>query len=153
MKTIAKSLLAGLATCLLTVAAGAEPKEQYAPGLGEIMLATQTRHAKLWFAGRARNWDLAGYEIDELKEGLEDAAKYFSNEKGIPIGKMINEIIMPAIGDAEGAIKTHDRAKFSAAYGKLTAACNACHQGAKHAYVVIQQPGGGPFPNQSFRPR
>jgi hypothetical protein len=48
------------------VTLAAQPaKEPYAPGLGEFMTATQLRHAKLWFAGRAKNWDLAGYEIDE----------------------------------------------------------------------------------------
>jgi len=60
------------------VVVGAQPaKEPYAPGLGEFMAATQLRHAKLWFAGQAKNWDLAGYEVDEIKEGLEDAAKQF----------------------------------------------------------------------------
>src|SRR5262249_8005861 len=50
-------------------------KEPYEPGLGEFMTATQLRHAKLWFAGKQNNWDLAAYEIDEIKEGLEDAAR------------------------------------------------------------------------------
>ena len=56
--------------------AAAQPaKEPYAPGLGEFMTATQLRHAKLWFAGKMNNWDLAAYEIDQIKEGLEDAQK------------------------------------------------------------------------------
>ena len=32
----------------------------------------QMRHIKLWFAGRAGNWPLADYEIDQLKEGFDD---------------------------------------------------------------------------------
>jgi hypothetical protein len=36
--------------------AAAQPaKEPYAPGLGEFMMATQARHAKLWIAGQAKN--------------------------------------------------------------------------------------------------
>ena len=58
--------------------AAAQPaKEPYAPGLGQFMTATQLRHAKLWFAGKMNNWDLAAYEIDEIKEGLEDVKKGF----------------------------------------------------------------------------
>jgi hypothetical protein len=38
------------------------------------------------------------------------------------------------------------------AYDKLTAACNACHQVTKHAFIVIQQPLSPPFNNQSFMP-
>src|ERR1700692_621005 len=48
-------------------------KEPYAPGLGEIMTLTQMRHLKLWLAGAAKNWELADYELDELKEGFDDA--------------------------------------------------------------------------------
>jgi hypothetical protein len=64
-----------VATCVALVASvlfvAAQPaKEPYAPGLGEFMTATQLRHAKLWFAGKANNWDLAAYEIDEIMEGL-----------------------------------------------------------------------------------
>ena len=43
----------------------------YKPELIEFMIFTQIRHAKLWLAGNAGNWELADYEIDELKEVLE----------------------------------------------------------------------------------
>src|SRR5437868_13422280 len=33
------------------------------PLLGDIMNAVQTRHMKLWFAGKAFNWELATYEL------------------------------------------------------------------------------------------
>src|SRR6202051_2701492 len=76
-----------VATCIALVAsvlfAAAQPaKEPYAPGLGEFMTATQLRHAKLWFAGKENNWDLAAYEIDEIMEGLEDAARLYPTFAG-----------------------------------------------------------------------
>ena len=40
------------------------------------MTLTQMRHAKLWFAGQAANWSLAAYELDELNEGMQDAATF-----------------------------------------------------------------------------
>ncbi|HZC78665.1 MAG TPA: hypothetical protein VE258_13020, partial [Ktedonobacterales bacterium] len=96
-----------------------------APGLAEIMIMTQIRHAKLWLAGDAGNWDLADYEIDELKEGLEDVLKYVPTYKNMPVGQMLEAAIMPAIGAVESAIKARDRARFVAAYNDLTAACSA----------------------------
>src|SRR6185436_14804061 len=46
-----------------------------ASGLGEIMALQQMRHIKLWYAGSSANWELAAYELDELKEGFDDVLK------------------------------------------------------------------------------
>ena len=48
--------------------------EQYVPRLGDIMNAVQIRHMKLWFAGKALNWQLAVYELRQLKAGVVEAA-------------------------------------------------------------------------------
>jgi hypothetical protein len=37
--------------------------ERYVPRPGDIMAALQVRHLKLYFAGRAQNWDLADFEL------------------------------------------------------------------------------------------
>jgi hypothetical protein len=124
----------------------------YTPGLGEIMTLTQMRHLKLWFAGAAKNWDLAGYELDELKEGFDDAVKYFPTRDDVPIADLIGSTVMPELPNLKRAIDAHDGAKFAAAFDKLTAACNACHQAAKHAFIVIQRPATSPYANQSFAP-
>ena len=144
----------GLAAVLAAGLAAGEPaKEAHGPGLIDFMMTTQHHHAKLWYAGNARNWDLADYQADELKEVLEDAAKAIPDYKGIPVGSMIGNLAMPPIAEIESAIKNRDRAKFVAAYDKLTAACNTCHQGSKREFIVIQRPVGQAFPNQSFAPR
>jgi hypothetical protein len=80
------------------------------------MLTTQSRNAKLWLAGSVGNWELAAYQADELKEGLEEAGKLVPDYKGIPVGKMVDDLIMPRIEEVESAIKARDRAKFPAAY-------------------------------------
>ena len=66
--------------------------DAYVPGLGEFMAAIQLRHAKLWFAGKAKNWQLAAYELDELREVFEDAAKYQPEFKGKPIAELIGQV-------------------------------------------------------------
>jgi hypothetical protein len=110
-------------------------------------------HAKLWLAGSVGNWELAAYQADELKEGLEEAGKLVPDYKGIPVGKMVDDLIMPRIEEVESAIKARDRAKFPAAYDKLTAACNSCHQGSNRGFIVVQRPPASAFPNQSFAPK
>jgi hypothetical protein len=145
-----------LATLLLfpTAVSGQQPSvPTYQPGLIELMSFTQIRHAKLWLAGNAGNWELADYEIDELKEWMETVAKQVPVYKDTPVAKMIETISMPPIDEIEKAIKAKDRAKFIAAYDKLTAACNTCHQGSNRAFIVIQRPANSAFPNQSFAPR
>jgi hypothetical protein len=124
----------------------------YVPPLGEFMLATQARHAKLWFAGNAQNWELADYLIDELKEGLEAAVKFVPELKGLPVGRMIESTMDGPIAELEKIIKAKDRAKFTAGFNALTGACNACHQAASRPFLVIQRPATSPFPNQSFAP-
>jgi hypothetical protein len=142
---------AGLAVALSAGIAIGEPA-QHGPNLIDFMMTTQTHHAKLWYAGNARNWELADYQVDELKEALEDAGKLIPDYKGVPVRAMIDNLVMPPIGDVESAIKARDRAKFVAAYDKLTAACNTCHQGSKRGFIVVQRPVGMAFPNQSFAP-
>src|ERR1700722_3426924 len=127
-----------VATCIALVAsvlfAAAQPaKEPYAPGLGEFMTATQLRHAKLWFAGKKNNWDLAAYEIDEIAEGLEDAEKQFPTHDGIPVADMIKANIDPVVAELRKAVGAKSSTKFAVAFDKLTSACITCHTGAnKH---------------------
>jgi hypothetical protein len=128
-------------------------KETYASGLGEIMSLQQMRHLKLWFAGQAKNWPLADYELDELKEGFDDVIKFFPVKDDMKIGDMAGSTVMPVMPDVKRAIDARDGAKFAAAFDKLTAACNACHQASNHAFIVIQRPTTSPYANQSFTPK
>jgi hypothetical protein len=110
----------------------------YVPSLADLMLVVQLRHAKLWLAGDASNWELANFAIHEMEEGLEDMARLHPAYKDVPVGKM--------------AVKARNRAAFTKAFDQLTDACNACHQASNHAFIVIRRPAGFPFPNQSFAP-
>ena len=153
MKQPFAALLAGIAFAAPTSGAICQTPQPYAPGLVEYMTMVQSHHVKLWLAANARNWDLADYQVDELKELLEDIAKRVPDYKGVPVGKMIETVTMPPIGEVETAIKKQDGTQFAAAFDKLTAACNACHESANRSFIVIQRPTSSPFPNQSFAPK
>src|SRR5258707_2706100 len=73
------------------------PKEDrpssYLPGLGEFMGGIQVDHAKLWLAGEARNWELPGYQLSELKEVFSDVQYLAPRYHNIPIGHMTDPTI------------------------------------------------------------
>jgi hypothetical protein len=150
MKRIVATCIALAASVLFAVAQPA--KEPYAPGLGEFMTATQLRHAKLWFAGKANNWDLAAYEIDEIAEGFEEAEKQFPTHDGIPVADMIKANIDPAVDELRKVVGAKSGTKFAVAFDKLTSACNTCHAGANKQFIRIQRPISSPLSNQKFAP-
>jgi hypothetical protein len=133
-------------------AAPAPAAAPHGPGLGEIMSLQQMRHSKLWFAGSAGNWPLADYELDELKEGFDDERKLFPTHDGVRLTPLLEVIEKTAMPDLAKAVAAQDAAKFADAFDALTAACNGCHQGARHGFIVIQRPTSLPYSNQSFAP-
>ena len=125
----------------------------YIPGIEQFMNVIQSEHAKLWYAGQARNWELAAYQLGEIKEIMSDVEDLYPKFKDLPLGKMLDDVITGPIVELEKALDAKDFGKFSAGYGKLTDACNACHQATGMGFVVIQRPANAGFPNQDFRPR
>jgi hypothetical protein len=153
MQKTALALMAGVTIVSMASGATSEPAKPYEPGLVELMMTVQTHHAKLWFAGNARNWDLADYQADELKELFEDIVKRIPVYKEVPVGKMIESLTLTPIGEIEAAIKVRDSKAFATAFDKLTGACNSCHEAANRGFIVIQRPTASAFPNQSFAPK
>ena len=124
----------------------------YAPGLGEIMSSTQMRHAKLWYAGDAKNWELADYELDELEEGFADALEYHPTHKSspAPLTRVLPEFMDGPVAALRAAIQAQDQLAFAAAHDELTRGCNACHAVTEFAFNVVTRPTASPFPNQRF---
>ena len=124
-------------------------------GLGEIMLAVQMRHAKLWFAGTNQNWDLAKYELNELKESFDDVVEFHPTHKGVPqpLTTLVPTIMTPALDRVGKTIDAKDAKEFASAYDGLVASCNACHEAATYGFTVIKRPDVPPFSNQDFTPK
>lgn len=118
------------------------------PGLGEIMAGIQNHHAKLWFAGIYQNWNLASFELDEIKEMVE-MAKNIETDR--PESKSL-PILQPSLDSIEASIKSADRIKFMASYTLLTSSCNKCHEENKFEFNVITIPTVPPVSNQDFKP-
>lgn len=111
------------------------------------MGATQLRHFKLSFAGKLRNWELAAYELDQIRESFQDAVTLYP---GIPVTDMT--IVVEPVRQLGAAIQKKDSKRFSVAFNELTAACNGCHQAIGRGFIVIRVPTSSPFSNQVFEP-
>jgi hypothetical protein len=120
--------------------------DSYKPGFGEFMSNVQIHHAKLWFAGTNQNWKLAEFEIQEIKESLEDIQKFQSEReetKTLPI-------IFTPLDSVQSAIDKKDLKSFKQSYYLLTSTCNACHKAVNNEFNKIKIPDSPPFSNQSF---
>jgi hypothetical protein len=120
--------------------------DSYKPGFGEFMSNVQIHHAKLWFAGTNQNWQLAEFEIQEIKESLEDIQKFQSEReetKTLPI-------IFTPLDSVQSAIDKKDLKSFKQSYNLLTSTCNTCHKAVNNEFNKIKIPDSPPFSNQSF---
>ena len=149
-----RSALPVVAGILLALVSDATAQQRpYSPGLGDLMTMTvQPRHAKLGVAGREANWRYADYELHELKEAFDRAAKAWPKWRTFSIPEMLASVTKEPIAALDQAIKARDPGRFATAYEQLTEACNICHRSADRGIIVIQPPQASTFPNQDFRP-
>jgi hypothetical protein len=118
----------------------------YAPGIGEYMLSIQTHHAKLWFAGKYENWELANFEMEEIQESLDNIQKHCADSPEIRSLPMI----YPPLDSVKSAIAKKNIELFKSSFTLLTNTCNSCHKAANHAFNVIRIPDVPPVTNQVF---
>jgi hypothetical protein len=111
------------------------------------MIAKQWRHIKLRFAGSQHNWDLATYELAQMKASLADAALLYSN---IPLSDVTN--MLEPIESIKKAIDLKDGKGFHKAFIEFTNKCNACHRDMSRDFITVQVPTVSPFSDQSFAP-
>ena len=130
-----------------------ETPKVYVPGLEQFMGVIQNEHAKLFYAAQARNWELAAYQLGEIKEVMSDVQDLVPTFKSLPLAQMLDSVITGPIAKLEKALDDKDSGKFAASYRELTQACNSCHQAAGVGFIRIRQPVGTAFPNQDFTPQ
>jgi hypothetical protein len=128
------------------------PRRFYEPGLGDQMHTLQLRHAKLWFAGTAGNWELAAFEVHEIEENLERIARWHQDSENIAMGPAIKVHMQAGQYALEQSIARRNTAEFRNAFDRLTQGCNACHRATEHEFIVIQRPTSEPVSNQTWTP-
>jgi hypothetical protein len=121
------------------------PSESAVGTLANIMATIHLRHIKLWFVGKAKNWDLLNYEAKKLEDDFVAAALFYRN---LPIDNVL--LVEKPLQRLMEAAKRKDYSLYAKAFGELTAGCNSCHVAGQVAYIQIQVPKSSPFSDQSY---
>jgi hypothetical protein len=130
-----------------------DAEERFRPGLHSLMQQVQLRHAQLWFAGEAGNWELADYQVHELEELLEQIRDLHPEYDGRSVAELLEQLLQPAVERVESAIDARQPAAFAAAFDDMTAQCNACHTATDRRAIVIQRPTTRPLDNLRYEPQ
>jgi len=121
----------------------------YKPGFGEFMAGIQVHHAKLWFAGINTNWELADFEIHEIREAIDGLQKFQSGRKEVSSLPILN----PALDSLNASIQEKNLVQFKSSYVLLTNTCNNCHKDVDYPFNDVKIPETPPFSNQVFKKR
>lgn len=144
--------LAAYETSLKNVQADVTSVKDTSPGLGEFMTTMQLHIGKLWFTGKASNWELAQYELDEMKETMESARSLHKVENGVSVSDVLDSVIQTQVAELGEAIKRKNQSEFLRAYDATLSACNGCHQETGRKFIQIVRPSAPPVTNQRWEP-
>jgi len=61
----------------------------------------QNQHLKLAFAGSLTDWNLAAYELTEIRRSFDTAEEYYPEYKSVPLARLVDEISRPALTEFE----------------------------------------------------
>jgi hypothetical protein len=126
---------------------------EFKPAMDDLMtMLIQPRHIKLYYAGQQKNWTLAAFELNEMVGALKRIGATIPKYRNFSVDATVGSIFAPKIQAMNAAIQSKNPAQFTSAYGELTDACNTCHQGMEHDFLVIKVPDAPFFPDQDFRP-
>jgi hypothetical protein len=142
--------IAALQESLKRVEAELTISKELAPGLGEYMTTIQLHAGKLWFAAKAGNWQLAEYELDELKETMEAAKGPNAEKNGVRISNVLDAVLQTQIAQLEESIKRKNQTEFQKSYDETLSACNGCHRESGHKFIQIIRPTAPPVTNQKW---
>src|SRR5499426_2885689 len=142
--------LAGLQESLKRAHADIATAKETAPGLGEYMTTIQLHAGKLWFAAKASNWELAEYELDELKETMEAAKRLNAEKNGVKISGVLDSILQTQVIQLDKSVKSKSQSEFQKSYDETLSACNGCHTEAGYKFIHIVRPTAPPVPNQRW---
>src|SRR5579859_645900 len=125
----------------------------FKPAMDDLMtMLVQPRHIKLYYAGQAKNWTLAGFQVNELRGALARIGRTIPNYRNINVDTAVASIFADKLKAVDAAVKAADLTQFTAAYGEMTSACNDCHKGMEHPFLVMKVPDASNYPDQEFRP-
>ena len=91
-------------------------------------------------------------EVEQIRKSFANIVTYYPKLGDVDMAKMIEQDSFAPLDALKKAVAARDSQGFSAAFGKLTAACNACHEATHFGFIKIGVPTASPFSNEVFAP-
>jgi hypothetical protein len=117
--------------------------KQLQPDITEAMLGLQIRHARLWFAGEAGDWELAAFQVHGLKDGLEGIVDIYPEHAALQperLGDILPAMMGAPMKTLRTAVDNKNKAEFEHAFDGVSAACTGCHTVAGFTFLQIHRP-------------
>jgi hypothetical protein len=108
------------------------------------MIEYGRRMAAAWFAEQAENWDMASYQILEMRE-IQEVGETTRPARAEALKAFETTFLDPL----DKAVAAKDKTQFEAAYNGAMASCNGCHAAQTSAaypkgygFIKVQTPKG-----------
>jgi hypothetical protein len=122
-----------------------EALEGLIPDQAHIMADVGDHFTNLWFAGRAGNWPLADFYLNETKNHLRWAVRRIpirkdSRGQDIRLGNILEAFENSQLKVLKRAIDGSDRTAFERVYRESLTGCYSCHKASDKPYLRPQVP-------------
>lgn len=99
------------------------------------------RYARVSREIAAERWELAAYDVHELRETFEDDLLPHTWNENPAMQRAAKQFLDGPLAQLEATARTKDHATWSADFAATTKACNACHLEGKVAFIEIDATG------------
>jgi len=105
-------------------------------GFGTAMMEVGYRYQELYWAGKDQNWEYAEYQLDDLREAIENGLERRPNR-----AQSAEHFLNVTLPDMEEAIQKKDSSTFFVEFERLQTGCNNCHQMEEVPFIRVGVPG------------
>ena len=121
----------------------------------DVMHQFQRYADKLYFSGKAGNWELADWYLWKLESAallvVEHRVEPYRTDS-YDAQPLMKALLVPAIHAMGPALEKKSEAEFLDNYQRLVQTCNGCHVATRHAFVRIVVPTTPIYTNQNYAP-
>jgi cytochrome c553 len=118
-----------------------------APHFGDVMTQVGRRFELLGRAAIANRWDLAAFELGELRETFDDVPRAaIPPDVKADIPQLAKNFVPTIETTLDTALAKRDSAAFATAFATAAGACNGCHHAADRPYIEIPVKPGDSVP-------
>jgi hypothetical protein len=115
------------------------------PSQSHTMADVAYHFSNLWFAGKAKNWPLAEFCVNETRSHLRWAVRVrpvrpLAAGGELRLGEVLAGIEQTTLKEVQDSVRAHDPKRFSTAYKEMLASCYSCHVAAEKSYLRLHIP-------------